>query len=537
MCACYDERVPDGSSQIGRYQILGELGTGGMGSVHLARVAGPGRFERLIALKTIHPHLARKPSFVGMFLDEARLAAKIRHPHVVPVFDVGESEGTYFIAMDYVSGEPLSRVLRRLHRARRRMPLPIALYIMAAALEGLHAAHEVRDATGRLLGVVHRDISPKNILIGYDGLARLLDFGVAKARDRITDTGTGPRKGTISYMAPEQLVDGPCDRRVDVFAAGVVLWEMTVGMRLFKGANDTITADNILRARVPLPSAIHSDYPKDLELLVIKALSSNREHRFGTAREMATALRRCSARLGTIVSSADTEHFMSELFADRHSRRIEMETAASLPERSQLALLESSEDDDYADSEPSAAELVAKGALTKAGHRAMLRPIAIVAVVALIVAGLGVGARALERPKPETKAAPSSPMKVDAVVVERPPEPETVTLTFDVDPPNAVLEVDGTTLDGGFVILPRSNETHALRATAPQRAPMNMRIAAIESRTIQIHLEAAAPAHAKKTKSKRSTSSAPRTPEAVEEKPVPQKSPAWDLDSPLPPRE
>jgi serine/threonine-protein kinase len=220
-----------------RYIIGEEIAAGGMATVHLGGMVGDGGFTRVVAIKRLHPHYARDPEFTAMLLDEGRLTARITHVHVVQTLDVVASGPDLFIVMEYVHGEPLNRLLRNVVRKGERIPPKIAAGIVAGVLRGLHAAHEARDAQGALLGVVHRDVSPQNVMVGVDGIARVLDFGIAKAKGRAHHTETGQIKGKFAYMPPEQLRAEALDRRADLYAAGVVLWESLVGARLFTGAD------------------------------------------------------------------------------------------------------------------------------------------------------------------------------------------------------------------------------------------------------------------------------------------------------------
>jgi serine/threonine-protein kinase len=320
---------PSAPNRIGRYEILGRLGSGGMATVYLGRAVGPAQFQRLFAIKTIHPHLRDREAFTAMLLDEARTAARIRHPNVVPVFEVCDDEGILFLAMDYVNGEPLSAVLRRMKAPERPpFPLEIAAYIGLSSSEALHAAHELADASGKLLGVVHRDVSPKNILVGYDGVVRLLDFGVAKARDQLALTKDGSAKGTVAYMSPEQVEMRPLDRRSDVFALGVVLWEMTLRRRLFKAQSDLLTADNVRTLEVPKPSSIRPDYPPDLEGTILRALARDPNERFASARDLGLELKRFLASRSELITALEVEEFMKALFPDRYEEKCTMEREA-----------------------------------------------------------------------------------------------------------------------------------------------------------------------------------------------------------------
>ena len=277
--------------QIGRYMLFGEVAHGGMATVHLGRLRGPAGFARNVAIKRLHPQFARDPEFVAMFLDEARLAARIQHPNVVAVHDVIAAEGELFLVMDYVHGDALSKLLRRAKRMDVVPPIRILSTIVGSILDGLHAAHEARSDRGEPLEIVHRDVSPQNILVGVDGVARVLDFGVAKAAWRLHEgTRDGAIKGKLAYMAPEQWTKAPVDRRADVFTASIVLWEALSGERLFFAPEPETIVSNLLTLVIPSPSLHRPEIPPALEAVVMRGLSRNLEDRFATAHDMAVAL-------------------------------------------------------------------------------------------------------------------------------------------------------------------------------------------------------------------------------------------------------
>ena len=317
-------------TRVGRYEIAGELGQGGMGAIYLGRAAGIGGFERLVAIKMIHRHLGREKAFIDMFLDEARIAASIRHPNVVSVFEVGEQDGRYYIAMDYVSGEPFSILLDRTWGRGIALPADLVAHVVAVASEGLHAAHELEDpSTGEPLGVVHRDVCPQNIMVGYDGTVRLMDFGVAKAAGQLAMTKPGTHKGKIPYMSPEHIRGKPIDRRSDVFAMGIVLWESTIGRRLFKDESELRSAARVLKGKIPRPSQIDPNYPPELEAIVLRALESKPARRYPTARALFDDLQRYLTgrrRLG----AADVAALMDEHCGDRQRQKKEIERRASV---------------------------------------------------------------------------------------------------------------------------------------------------------------------------------------------------------------
>lgn len=279
-------RVP----AVGRYALHDEIAAGGMATVHLGRLRGPVGFARTVAIKRLHPNVARDPEFVAMFLDEARLAARIRHPNVVPTIDVVQEGDELFLVMEYIAGESLARLNRPTRGEGRAVPVAIALAIVADVLHGLHDAHEARDESGVPLDIVHRDVSPHNVLVGIDGVSRVLDFGIAKAASRITTTREGQLKGKIAYMAPEQLTQRPVDRRTDVFAASIVLWEALTGERLFYDDDVGGMMARVLHGRIPKPSEKGAEVPAALDAIVMRGLARDADERYPTAKAMATAL-------------------------------------------------------------------------------------------------------------------------------------------------------------------------------------------------------------------------------------------------------
>lgn len=319
-------------TRIGRYRVLAELGQGGMAVAYLARAGGLGGFERLFAIKMIHEHLCREPAFVSMFLNEARLVARIHHPNVIPVYEVDVDNGRYFLSLDYVSGETLAQTLWATLKAKKKLPPYTAIGIVAAVAEGLHAAHELRGLDGKLLGVVHRDVAPQNIMIGYDGIVRVMDFGVAKAQGQLHHSRPGTLKGTIAYMAPEQLRGAELDRRGDIFSLGVILWEAIACKRLFKAKSDLVTGSRILKMEVPRLTEIQPECPPGLEEIVARALARDPAQRYSTAQELSDALHGVLAKAGQRAAASDVERLMAETFPERRERRREMERMAAAPE-------------------------------------------------------------------------------------------------------------------------------------------------------------------------------------------------------------
>ncbi len=276
----------------GRYTILGHIAKGGMGSVYLGRVTGTAGFSRLVAIKRLHPDLAAQKEFVGMLVDEARLASQIRHTNVIDTLDLVVSDGAFSLVLEYVEGDSLSRLLRTAAQLGEPVPRRIALAVMYGVLRGLDAAHEARREDGQPLGIVHRDISPQNVLIGVDGIPRVIDFGVAKATGRFDSTRPGEVRGKFCYMAPEQMEGRHVTRQVDVYAAGVMLWELLVGRRLFDADDERVLCAAVLRGDIKGPSTQNPGVPQELDAIVLRATSHEIGERHLTARELLGDLER-----------------------------------------------------------------------------------------------------------------------------------------------------------------------------------------------------------------------------------------------------
>jgi serine/threonine-protein kinase len=260
-----------------------------MARVHFGRLAAPGGFARIVAVKRLHAEFVSDPDYVSIMLDEARLASRIHHPNVIPILDVVvEEDGEVALVMEYVTGDSLYTLCKSMNG--RAIPWRIATAIMAGALYGLHAAHEARDTKGHPLGIVHRDVSPQNILVGTDGVSRVLDFGIAKALGRLQTTSVGQVKGKLAYMAPEQLLWGEVSPRTDVYAAAVVLWETLMGRRLFDAQHSEDVAAGLLGGAIPRPRTVMPDLPAELDTIVMQGLERDASARFASARDFAVAL-------------------------------------------------------------------------------------------------------------------------------------------------------------------------------------------------------------------------------------------------------
>lgn len=301
---------------FGKYQLLKKLATGGMAEVWLARQAGIEGFQKNVVIKRILPHLAEDREFVEMFRNEALIAARFNHPNIAQIYEFGEANGTYYIAMEFIHGEDLGRIMRKAWSAQQWVAQPLALRIVAAACEGLHYAHTRTDDAGRPLKVVHRDISPQNILISFDGSVKLVDFGIAKAADQATLTKSGAIKGKFAYMAPEQAAGKPLDARADIFAIGLVLYELLTGVRPLKRDSELGTLQAALECRIEPPSRV-AELPEDLDPVVMRALAKAADDRYRDARQFQMALEDVLVRNQWVASSVQISELMETLFADR----------------------------------------------------------------------------------------------------------------------------------------------------------------------------------------------------------------------------
>ncbi|MCU0694764.1 MAG: serine/threonine protein kinase [Polyangiaceae bacterium] len=309
---------------LGRYELLMPVAQGGMASVWAARLVGTRGFQKVVAIKTILPTLSEDARFEQMFLDEAALAARIRHPNVVQVLDLGEEDGLLYQVMEWIEGEPLSTFMRELPEGHS-IPFGIAAKIMIGVCDGLHAAHETKDDTGMTVGLVHRDMSPQNILVTSDGAPKVVDFGVAKASSLSSvQTFTGTLKGKPAYMAPEQILGVDIDRRADVFSIGVLLYVLTTRKHPFRGSNDVATLHNVSkRAPAERPSHHRESYPPELEAVVMMAIDKARDNRFATAAAVARALE-AAVPDAHKVGDAEVAAFMRALLGPRLEKRAKL---------------------------------------------------------------------------------------------------------------------------------------------------------------------------------------------------------------------
>ncbi|MBA3394757.1 MAG: serine/threonine protein kinase [Deltaproteobacteria bacterium] len=304
-------------TKLGRYTLLKQLATGGTTEVLLARASGMHSFEHHVVIKrlTAQPH--QDPQVLDMFLDEARVAASLHHHHIVQVHDIGREGEDYFFAMEYVHGEDLRKLLLRALRDGIPIPLDQIVTIVLAVAAALHHAHEQKAPDGKPLNIVHRDVSPANILVGYDGNVKVVDFGIAKAALRTSQTRSGTLRGKVAYMAPEQCMGKKIDRRSDVFALGIVLYELCTSRRLFKATTDFLTMNAVVNGKFPPPTKFRPDLPAGLEQIILEALAPPPDTRFQTAEEMGLALEAYAAAAGIRMSTTALADYMVKLFGTR----------------------------------------------------------------------------------------------------------------------------------------------------------------------------------------------------------------------------
>jgi len=404
-------------TRIGRFELIHRFAIGGMGEIFLARERGVAGFERQLVIKLLIPELAEQPDLVTLFIDEARIAANLAHPNIVQIFEFGRDDGVYFLAMEYVPGENLARICGRAAKAPHPpLTRELAVHVVAEMARGLDFAHHARDAEGKPLGIVHRDVSPHNLLLSIHGDVKVMDFGIAKAANTLHRTATGVLRGKLGYMSPEQLAGDSVDLTTDVYSAGIVLWELTLMRRLWSGYDELAVLVQARAGKIPRPSEIDPSYPRDLEEIAMRAVARDHTQRTPSASVLAAELRGWLAHHGVVIERGALGNVVKELFPEidhetpvRRDEDHEPRTA-SLPEPTTTPTVVS----------PPPSPSPAEPALT--GHaNSRTRRIAIAAAV--IAAGVGVLAVALgdrDPPPAITMAEPSS--VVDRpVIVERPP--------------------------------------------------------------------------------------------------------------------
>ena len=458
--------------RLGKYRFIAEIGHGGMAEVYLAVMEGPARFSKLIALKILREQFAEQPEGREMFLNEARLAARLSHPNVVSVQEVGEEDGRLFIAMEYLQGQPLSRLMSRIRKTDEELvPLPVLLRILSEALAGLHHAHECTDYDGTPLQLVHRDVTPHNIFVTYDGTVKMLDFGIAKAVSVSTQTRAGTIKGKVAFLAPEQLIgESSLDLRVDIYALGCCLWEAIARKRPYQGMSDVAVMTRVASAGAPPIREAVPDVPPELERIVSKAMAFLPQDRYQDALEFQADIDQYINSLGMQIGRKDIGSRMLAIFADdRANARALIETnlsAASLTstdEFSVATLAAVSGSWPEASSSRSAMDRNVEFSVpTDLPSSRKPRVWVLVAGVGglLLVGGLVLGLKGGDA-APDATAVAGSASGSEGT--------ETIRLRVSAQPDTARLFLDGKTLATNPIELsvPRDGDKHVVRADAP----------------------------------------------------------------------
>lgn len=432
--------------RFGRYRLLGHIADGGMASVHLAQLRTENLFTKWVAMKVVHPNLVGEERFEKMFLTEARLAAQIDHPHVAQVFDCGSVGGVCYLAMEYMSGQTLHSLLRSAAEQDIQVPLGVVARVVANTALGLHAAHELRDSDGELLGIVHRDVSPQNIFVLYSGSTKLMDFGIAYAHERESSeelTAVGELKGKFAYMSPEQLVKRELDRRSDIFSLGVVLWESACGMRLFKRRSEAETAMAVMACEVPKPTDLIDGFPPELEEIILRALAREPDQRYATTQELAGDLEGYLASTNETAGTMQVARFVAEVFPTGKE-----EITSSL--RRATVLLESYEDvltptTEEAPAEPPSFDdydmlEVTRSQSQPPPRRSRRWPIAALVLVAagLVVAHYELRSEPAAAPEPAVETSAATDLPPSPVPTATEPAPDVVEAEPDPEPPSTV---------------------------------------------------------------------------------------------------
>jgi serine/threonine-protein kinase len=481
--------------RVGRYELLQRLGHGGMATVFLSRASGTAGFEKLMAVKVIHPHLASEPEFVEMFLDEARIAARIHHPHVVEILDLGREEGVFFMVMEYVEGETLASLLRQLNKADERLPLAVALQIVADACGGLAAAHDLVDRDGTPFKLVHRDVSPHNLLVAMSGVVKVVDFGIMKAAGKRSSTLTGQLRGKLPYMSPEQARSETLDHRTDLFALGAVLWELLTGERLFGGRTESEVLMRVADCEVPDIATKRSDLPAAVGAVLRRALAADREERYGSAQEMLRDLR---AIMRQVDDGEDPRDVLAATMKRHFGGRIEYLHAAVRESGSSAELLARVDMRDSIDdrtplatpSTPPLSRAVATpeggATLTTTLAGAPARHWSLWVVLPLLGAAIGTAAVSLRDREADqvAEATPVEPAPARDGSTGEVPVATTVKWFFDTDPKGATLFVNGKRHDKTTptaIEVPQGDEPVLVRFEKDGFVALERRLAPISS--------------------------------------------------------
>jgi serine/threonine protein kinase len=401
--------------RIGRYTLHERIASGGMAEIFRASSEGSDGVERVVAIKRILPEHARHTEFTTMFLNEARIAVTLRHPNVIQAFDFGSENGAYYLAMEYLHGLDTRRIVQSLALAGKKLPLEIAVASAIGIANGLHYVHEKRDRAGHELGLVHRDVSPQNIFLTTSGGVKLVDFGVAKAVRRVSDTLSGTIKGKVTYMSPEQTRAERLDRRSDVFSLAIVLWELTVGRRLFEGVSETMVMNAIDKLDAPSPSQMTPRYPAELERIVMKGLARDRNTRYQSADEMRIDLETFARDQQLDVSPRSVATFVRAMQADSQPSEPTPSPNPVVQREFERALRRAQAAEPRAGAQP----------VHSRAARSVSRVVLFVAAGLLAGAGIGVGLGVVaKRRKPALAPTPAPTVASPAPTVPPPAPPE-----------------------------------------------------------------------------------------------------------------
>ena len=329
------------AERFGKYRLLYRIAVGGMAEIFVAQQEGMQGFSRKIVIKRIRPNLSSKETFVNMFLNEAKLAAQLNHSNIGQIYDLGRIGSSFFIAMEYVRGRDMRAVVRKAERRNIPFPLEYSLLVAREILEGLYYAHRKKDDNGNPLNVVHRDVTPENVILSFDGEVKLLDFGIAKAENMTSDTRAGEIKGKLGYMSPEQIKGKNLDQRSDIFSFGVVLYEWVTGHRLFGQGEDAEVLRNVVEGKIYPPSYFKDDLPEPVEALIMKSLRRNRQERYQSAWEMQFDINQFMSKLAFNPSNIHLSNFLRQLFSEEISKE-----EKRLSEAERQAMIEAAGDDE-----------------------------------------------------------------------------------------------------------------------------------------------------------------------------------------------
>jgi eukaryotic-like serine/threonine-protein kinase len=495
--------LPPCPRRIGKYHIVTEIGRGGTANVYLAMARGAGGVSKLVVLKALLPDLADQPSAVESFLDEARLAALLNHPNVVQTYEVGREGERDVIVMEYLEGHSLSRIVRLGNATDRRLPETMHLRILIEALEGLHYAHELRGYDGTALSIVHRDVSPQNVLVTYEGQVKVLDFGIAKAATTSTQSAVGLMKGKIAYMSPEQMSGAPVDRRADIFSMGCMLWAAAAGQKLWKDEGDANIVRKVFGGSIPSPRSVNPGCSDELERIVMKALELDPDRRYSTAQELQEDVERVTER-AQHVRGREIGRFVSGLFADARAEvKLGIERELSALSTSDTYPPPQSSRDQQPGSAGGFQHTIRPDAATLTGPPLFaaprLLPFRVMATLGItllsltIMAGLywvnrnGLRDSALAPSGVVTQVPATLPTPATAMSVASGP----MRIQFQIQPPGAQLVLDGRALAPGVVdvLLPLDGVQHRLEVSARGYEPVTRRFAVAGPEKFSIELE------------------------------------------------